>query len=387
MTGLMGELSVTPERIETIVIGGGQSGLAVGYHLTRRGRPFVILDANDRIGDSWRKRWDSLRVFTPARINGLPGMPFSAPSSSFPTKDEVADYLAAYAARFKLPVRTGVRVDGLSRVGDRFVVTSGDRRFEADNVVVGTGWFHNPRVPVFARELDSAIMQMHSSEYRNPSQLREGGTLIVGAGNSGAEIALEVSRGHPTWLSGRDTGHEPVRPGSGPDRLVTALMWFAAMHVLTVKTPIGRKVQRMFRSRGIPLGRVRRKDVTAAGVELVPRTAGVRDGSPVLEDGRVLDVANVIWCTGLAPDFRWISLPIFNEDGDPMHDRGVVESESGLYFIGMYFLYALASVLIGGVGRDAEHVARHIASRPPTGRIEARMPVARATPPDNERRQ
>ena len=376
MTGQVGgEMSGAPERIETIVIGGGQSGLAVGYYLTRQGRHFVILDANDRIGDPWRKRWDSLRVFTPARLDGLPGMPFPAPATSFPTKDDVADYLVAYAARFDLPVRTGVRVDGLSRVGDRFVVTSGDSRFEADNVVVAPGAYHNLRVPVFAPELDPAIVQMHSSEYRNPSQLREGGVLVVGAGNSGAEIALEASRGHRTWLSGRDTGREPVRPGSGPDRLVTPLLWFAAMHVLTVRTPVGRKVQRMFRSRGIPLARVRRNDLTAAGVQLVPSTVGVLDGSPVLDDGRVLDLANVIWCTGFAPDLTWINLPIFNEDRDPVHDRGVVESEPGLYFIGTYFLYALSSVLIGGVGRDAKHVARHIASRRPTGRPEVRVPA------------
>ena len=375
MTGEAGEMSGTPERTEAIVIGGGQAGLAVGYHLTRQGRSFVILDANERIGDSWRKRWDSLRVFTPARLDGLPGMRFPAPASSFPTKDEVADYLAAYAARFDLPVRTGVRVDGLSRFGDRFVVTAGDRRFEADNVVVAPGAYHNPRVPMFAPELDPAIVQMHSSEYRNPSQLQEGGVLVVGAGNSGAEIALEASCGHQTWLSGRDTGHEPVRAGSGPDKLATPLMWFVATHVLTVKTPAGRKVQRMFRSRGIPLGRVRRKDLTAAGVELVPRTAGVVHGSPILEDERVLDVANVIWCTGFAPDLTWINLPVFNEDGDPVHNRGVVESEPGLYFIGMYFLYALSSVLIGGVGRDAEHVAKHMATRQRTGGPEVRMPA------------
>jgi len=375
MTGDVGGTSGTPERFETIVIGGGQAGLAVGYHLTRQRRPFVILDANERIGDSWRKRWDTLRVFTPARLDALPGMPFPAPASSFPTKDEVADYLVAYAARFDLPVRTGVRVDGLFRFEDRFVVTSGDRRFEADNVVVAPGAYHNPRVPGFAPDLDPATVQAHSSEYRNPSQLQEGGVLVVGAGNSGAEIALEASRGHQTWLSGRDPGHEPVRAGSAPDRLVTPLMWFAAMHILTLRTPVGRKVQRMYRSRGIPLARVRRKDLTIAGVELVPRTVGTLHGSPVLEDGRVLDAANVIWCTGFAPDLRWINLPVLDKDGDPVHDRGVVESEPGLYFIGMYFLYSLSSVLIGGVGRDAEHVARHIASRQPRGRPETRMPA------------
>jgi putative flavoprotein involved in K+ transport len=375
MTSSLGGMSGTPERFETVVIGGGQAGLAMGYHLTRRGRPFVILDANERIGDSWRKRWDSLRVFTPARLDGLPGMPFPARASSFPTKDEVADYLAAYAARFDLPVRTGVQVDGLARFEDRFMVTSGDRRFEADNVVVAPGAYHNPRVPAFAPDLDPAIVQAHSSAYRNPAQLQDGGVLVVGAGNSGAEIALEASRGHRTWLAGRDTGHEPVRAGSGPDRLFTPLMWFAATHVLTLRTPVGRKVQRTFRSKGIPLARIRRNDLAAAGVELVPRTAGVNGGSPVLEDGRVLDVANVIWCTGFAPDLSWINLPVFNQDEDPVHDRGVVESEPGLYFIGIYFLYALSSVLIGGVGRDAEHIARHIASRQPRGRPETRMPA------------
>ena len=177
----------------------------------------MILDANERIGDSWRKRWDSLRVFTPARLDGLPGMPFPAPASSFPTKDEVADYLVAYAARFKLPVRTGVRVDGLSRFGDRFVVASGDRRFEADNVVVATGAYHNPRVPVFAPELDPAIVQMHSSEYRNPSQLREGGVTRRGrrqlggrdrVGGVSRSSDLAVGEGH-----GARTGPPRERAG------------------------------------------------------------------------------------------------------------------------------------------------------------------------------
>jgi putative flavoprotein involved in K+ transport len=352
-----------PGSFQTVVVGGSQAGLAVGYHLARRGLPFVILDGHERIGDAWRKRWDSLRLFTPARYNGLPGMPFPGSAHSFPTKDEVADYLEAYARRFDLPVRTGVRVDRLTKEGERFVVAAGDRRFEAEQVVVATGAYQAPRIPAFASELDPTIVQMHSTEYRNPSQLREGGVLVVGAGNSGAEIALEASRGHHTWLSGRDTGHEPTRPGTVPDRLLMPVLWFIVSHVLTVKTPIGRMVKRKFRDRGIPLARVRRKDMAAAGVESVPRTAGVRDGLPELEDGRVLEVANVIWCSGFVPDFRWIDLPILGEDGHPVHDRGVVGSEPGLYFVGLVFLYSLSSVLIGGVGKDSEYVAKHIASR------------------------
>lgn len=352
-----------PERFQTVVVGGGQAGLAVGYHLARLGLPFVILDAHERIGDAWRKRWDSLRLFTPARYNGLPGMPFPGSAHSLPTKDEVADYIKAYATGFDLPVRTGVRVNRLSRDGNRFVLTAGDRRFGAEQVVVATGGYQTPSVPAFASCLDPTIVQMHSAEYRSPAQLREGGVLVVGAGNSGAEIALEVSRGHPTWLSGRDTSHEPTRPGTVPDRLLTPVLWFMVTRVLTVKTPFGRAVKRKFRHRGIPLARVRRKGLAGAGVELVPRTGGVRDGLPQLEDGSVLDVANVIWCTGFMPDFRWIELPILAEDGHPVHERGVVESEPGLYFVGQVFQYSLSSVLMGGVGRDARFIAMQIASR------------------------
>src|SRR5687767_8602859 len=174
-----------PERFNTVIIGGGQAGLATGYHLTKRHLPFVILDANERIGDAWRKRWDSLRLFTPARYDGLQGWRFPAPAFSFPNKDEVADYLEAYAARFDLPVRTGVRVDGLSREADRYVVAAGDRRFEADQVVVASGAYPRPRLPAFAAELDPGLVQLHSSEYRDPSQLQEGGVLVVGAANSG----------------------------------------------------------------------------------------------------------------------------------------------------------------------------------------------------------
>jgi putative flavoprotein involved in K+ transport len=350
------------ERFETVIIGAGQAGLSVAYHLAKRGRSFVILDANERIGDSWRKRWDSLRVFTPARYNGLPGWAFPAPARSFPTKEEVADYLEAYAARFELPVRSGVHMEGVSKNGNRYIVTAGDR-FEADSVVVASGAYHTPRVPAFTHELETSIVQMHSSEYRNPSQLQEGGVLVVGAGNSGAEIALEASHGHQTWLAGRDTGQEPTRPGTVPDRLLVPAIWFMATRVLTVKTPIGRMVKRKFRDRGIPLAGGTRKDILAAGIERVPRVAGVRDGRPELDDGRVLDVANVIWCTGFVSDFRWIKLSILDEDGLPMHDRGVVGSEPGLYFVGMFFLYSLSSVLIGGAGRDAEYIANGIASQ------------------------
>jgi putative flavoprotein involved in K+ transport len=356
--------AVDPERIDTVIVGGGQAGLAAGYHLAQRDVPFVILDANEWIGDSWRKRWDSLRLFTPARYSGLPGWRFPAPALSFPTKDEMADYLEAYAARFELPVRTGVKVTGLSRRENRFVVTAGDQRFEAENVVVATGGYHGPRVPAFAAELDPDIVQLHSSEYRRPSHLREGGVLVVGAGNSGAEIALEVSLSHRVYLSGRHPGSEPTRPGSVTDRLITPVIWFVFSHVLTVKTPLGRKAAAQLRTHGLPLARVRPADLLAAGVERIhARTVAARDGLPLLDDGRLLDVTNVIWCTGYQSDFRWIALPIFGDDGEPRHERGVIATEPGLYFVGLFFLSAATSSLVGGVGRDAAYIADQIAAR------------------------
>ena len=354
---------------KTIVIGGGQAGLVTGYYLQQRQQDFVILDASERVGDAWRSRWDSLRLFTPARYNNLPGMPFPAPAHSFPTKDQMADFLEAYAARFNLPVLSGVRVSQLSRNGDRFVVAAGDRRFEADNVIVAMASYQRPRVPAFAQQLDPGIVQMHSHAYRNPAQLQDGGVLIVGAGNSGAEIALDLAGSHPIWLSGRDVGHIPFRiEGTAARVLLGRLVLRGLFHrVLAVNTPIGRKLRPKLLSQGGPLVRIKPKDLVAAGVERVPKTAGVQDGLPVLEDGRVLDVANVIWCTGFYPGFSWIDLPIFGEEENPKephHQRGIVPDQPGLYFVGLFFLYALSSSLIHGVERDAKRIVEHIASQP-----------------------
>ncbi len=348
-------------HVETVVIGGSQSGLATGYHLAQRDLPFVILDEHDRIGDAWRRRWDSLHLFTPGRYDGLPGLPFPGSPSYYPTKDELADYLEMYALQYDLPVRTGVKVESLSKTGDRFEVVCDRGTLLADNVIVATGAYNNPRIPPFASELDESIVQLHSNDYRNPSQLKEGGVLVVGAGNSGAEIAIEVARHHQTWLSGRDTGQEPTRAGSRADLLLTPVLWFMATR-FTVNTPPGRKMRDHFLDppRGIPLGRVRRKDIVAAGIDRVGRTTGVEDGYPVLEDGSVLDVSNVIWSTGYTPKYDWIDLPLATHNGVPAHTRGIVETCPGLYFMGLLFLYSLSSALVGGVGRDAEYIVNHI---------------------------
>jgi putative flavoprotein involved in K+ transport len=252
-------------------------------------------------------------------------------------------------------------------------------------VVVAAGPYAAPRIPAFAPELDAGVLQMHSSGYRNPAQLRDGPVLVVGAGNSGAEIALEIARsGHRTWLSGRDTGEEaPYRVDSVPDRLLTPVFWFLFTRVLTVRTSVGRKIRHRGLSRGLPLVRVKPVDLADAGVERVPRTVGVRDGRPVVADDRLMEVANVVWCTGFRSDYDWIDLDAFDADGYPVQDRGVVAAHPGLYFVGSFFLHSLTSSLVGGVGRDAEHVARHIAkatsawhNAPPRRRGVRRSPAA-----------
>jgi putative flavoprotein involved in K+ transport len=358
----------TMERIETVIIGGGQAGLAAGYHLKKRGRPFVILEAGERVGDSWRTRWDSLRLFTPAKYDGLPGLRFPAPRWSFPTKDEMADYLEAYAARFELPVRTGVYVDRVYREGGGYVVESGLTTWEAENVIVASGAHRTPKAPEFAHELDRAISQRHSADYRNPGQLREGGVLVVGVGNSGAEIAHELARTHRVWQAGAPAGEIPVPLGSFRGRVVLPVLRFLGTHVLTRSTPLGRKVGPKLVAMATPLLRIKSEHLAAAGVTSVPRVAGVRDGLPLLDDGRVLEVENVVWCTGFRQELSWIDVPAFGADGQPLHERGVVPSAPGLYFVGLVFQHAVTSDVLPGVGRDAAYVAAHLAKAARAGR-------------------
>src|SRR5215203_5073414 len=255
---------MTIEHVETAIIGAGQAGLATAYHLQWRGRSCLILDSNDKVGDNWRAQWDSLRLYSPAQYDGLPGLPFPSPRWSYPTKDEVAGYLSAYAKRFGLPVRTLSRVDRLQAVDGKYTLRLGADRIIADNVVVATGTFgRTPNIPDFALDLDPSIRQLHSSEYRNPAQLKPGPVLV------------RLDR----WTM----------------RLVFPAVVFLGRHVLTRRTPIGRKALEKVRFHGGPNIRVKRSDLRDRGVErILDRVTGVQDGRPMLADGRVLDVANVV---------------------------------------------------------------------------------------------
>jgi putative flavoprotein involved in K+ transport len=353
----------THEHTETVIVGAGQAGLSTGYHLKRRGRAFMILDGNTRVGDNWRQQWDSLQLYSPARYDRLPGLPFPAKPWSFPGKDDLADYLESYAATFELPVRTGTRVERLvPRDGGGYRITTPTGVIDCANVVVATGSFgRTPYVPAFAAGLDPTILQMHSSQYRRPSQLTDGPVLVVGASHSGTDIAYEVAQTHETTLAGRDCGQIPPRPESLAMKAIFPVIVFGWRHVATRRTPIGRKVMPHVRFHGAPMLRVKRSDLAARGVRRVlARVEGVRDGRPALDDGTVFDVSTVIWCTGFRQVFNWIELPVFSPDGWPREYRGVVDEAPGLYFCGLAFQYAFASMVLPGVGRDADYIARRI---------------------------
>ena len=357
--------SYETEHSKVIVIGAGQAGLSVGYYLSRSNIPFIILDANKKIGDSWRSRWDSLHLFTPAKFDGLPGMTFPASPNYFPAKDEMADYLENYAAHFNLPVRTGVKVDGLSREGNSYCISAGDKHFQAEHVVIAMSNYQSPKIPAFASELNSDITQFHSLYYRNPSQFQDGPVLVVGAGNSGSEIALEAARNnHPVWLSGRDVGHIPFHIESTVAKVILTrlVIRFLFHRILTINTPIGRKVRSKIISQGGPLIRIKPKEINKAGIERVPKIIGVDQGLPLTVNKQTLKVKNIVWCTGFHPSFSWIDILVF-KDREPMHERGVVKKEPGLYFTGLHFLFALSSAMVHGTARDAEFIVKTIADR------------------------
>lgn len=355
-----------PERPGTVIIGAGQTGLATAYYLSKAGISCVVLDEHVRVGDQWRQRYDSLLLNSPAQRDGLPGLPFPAPRWSYPTGAEMADHLERYVEQMAITVRSGVAVRGVEQQLDgTWRITTSDGDLVAENVVVACGAEQLPKVPGMAAELDPGIRQLHSSAYRNPGQLLPGAVLVVGAGQSGADLALEIVRsGHETWVSGRVMPEIPVPFGSRRFRLAFPLLWFAWNHVLTVRTPIGRTMQPVIRRGGAPLLRVRRSHLAAAGVHLTEaRTVGVQDGRPVLADGTVLDVANVVWCTGFRQEFGLVRPDPTGGDGYPRGDGGVVEDLPGLYYVGLLFQTAFASMLIGGAGTDAKRIAAHIAAR------------------------
>lgn len=352
--------SMRTEQFEAVVIGGGQAGLAAGHYLAARDVDYVVLSDEARIGDNWRRRWDSLRLFTPAAYSGLPGMPFPAPPHHLPDKDEVADYLERYAERFEIPVRLGSRVASVERVDGRFVVDvdGGATTIETPNVVVATGPFSAPRIPAVARAISPHIVQLHSSEYRNPWAVAAGPVLVVGAGNSGAQIALELARFRRVWLAGPDTGHLPRRV-LGRD--LFDWIW-PIMDRVQLDSTIGRRIAARMAMGGDALIGIPEAQLRSAGVRRVGRVHSERGGLPLCGD-EVIDPGVIVWCTGFAPEHGWLPAPAFDADGRPRHRRGESVDAEGLFFVGLRGQRRVASSLLGGVGADAAYVADRVARR------------------------
>ena len=355
-----------PHIFDVMVIGAGQSGLAAGHYLKRTGLDFSILEGANRVGDVWRGRWDSLRLFTPARYSALPGLKIPAAGGTFPGKDAFADYLESYAQHFHLPVRTGIRVLSVRRVDDVFELQTSAGEMRARNVIATPGGNSTPHIPAAAQAMAPSIRQLHSSEYRGPAGVPAGDVVVAGAGTSGVEIALELALNRPAgtvFLAGRPTAHIP----DAVFRFAGPLYWRLVNSLLTLDTKPGRKVAAGFHSHGAPLIRVSVEDVERAGAVRLPRISGAVDGKPTFDVGTSNsgtpargavpgDVRTVIWATGYRPAFDWIAgLPV-DSLGWPATARGVVPEIPGLYFVGMPFQYALTSGLVGGVGRDAEYV-------------------------------
>jgi len=275
----------------------------------------------------------------------------------------MANYLEAYARRFELPVISDMRVDSLTREGGTFRITAGSRHFEAERVIVAMSNYQVPRRPSFAASLDAGIRQIHAWDYRTPDQLVAGPVLIVGAGNSGAEIAKDLGASRQILLAGPKVTEFPGRFNDFVNRnFVTHLLFRLIFpYVMSVHTPMGRRARPKILKSAVPLIRVKSRDLAELGVKRVGRVVGIKDGLPLLEDGTTLDVPNIIWCTGFEPGFSWIKLPIPFDGNEPDHQAGMVASQPGLYFVGLHFLSAMSSGMVGGVGRDARRIVGLIA--------------------------
>jgi len=336
--------------LDVIVIGGSQAGLAMAWHLAERGQRFFVLDARPELGHVWRSRWDSLVLFTPAQYDALPGMPFPGRADTYPTKDQVADYLQVYAAAFDLPVRLHSRATKLTHTGQDFEVQTDDETYRARQVVVATGPFQVPFVPQLAQSLDLSVTQAHTSAYRNPWALPDGPVLVVGGGNSGLQIAQELAGTRRVDLS------VGTNPPMLPQRLLGKdLFWWLTRFGLLGKSADSRFGRRMQARGDLVIGTNRRK-LRRAGVSFRPRLVDADGRTVRFADGSSLDVSVVIWATGFRSDYSWIQVPGVVNNGHVVHCRGVSDVP-GLYFLGLSWQHTRGSALLGFVNEDAAYLA------------------------------
>lgn len=339
---------------DVLVIGGGQAGLATSYHLKQQGIDHLVLDASLQTGDSWRQRYDSLRLFTPTQHSLLPAMSFPARRDHYPSKDEVARYLQAYQEMHGLPVRHGARVVECRSIGEGFQVrTEGGETFTGRAVIVATGPFQKPFTPLLSQELDSAIQQLHSSRYQNPSSITGKRVLVVGGGNSGFQIAEELCEDHQVTVAiGK-------KPSFVPQRILGRDL-FDWLDVLGfTRKPSHSLIGGILRKRDPVIGSKVPGLVREGKLALSSRIVGAQDGFPVNEEGKVLQVDTVLWATGFRPDYSWLTTPVVRQDGTVQHQEGIT-GHRGLYFVGLSWQRSRGSALIGGVGRDAGFIVQHL---------------------------
>jgi putative flavoprotein involved in K+ transport len=354
----------TAESVDVAVVGGGQAGLAAAYHLAGAQKSFAVLEAGDRIGDSWRSRWESLELFTAARYSALPGLPFPGAQERFPGKDEVADYLEAYAREFAFPVRLGARVRALSTTAGGYDIETRAGVFQAESVIVATGAYPVPGVPDLAGKLAGEVSQLHSAEYREPGQLPDGDVLVVGGANSGAQIAEELAQTRRVYLA------RGGRIRRMPRRIIgKSLHWWGELLGL-ISAPIHTLRGRLMNRDDLLIGTSYRALERRHGVRLKPRAVDAQGSAVRFEDGSVIDVKAVVWATGFRSDYSWIDVSVFDERGLPVHHRGVTEAP-GLYFLGLHLQYSRGSSLIGWVHEDAAFIVERIASARPDERPRA----------------
>jgi putative flavoprotein involved in K+ transport len=348
----------TPDQpLDVLVIGAGQAGLALGHHLAVRGADFLVVDGGAEIGSSWRDRWDSLRLFSPAQYDSLPGLPFPAPADTHPSKDDVAHYLAAYAAHFALPVQLNTPVLRLHRDADgTFTATTPTGTLRARQVVVATGPFQTPHVPALAHRLDPLVPQLHSAEYRNPTQLPGGGrVLVVGAANSGLQIAAELGATQPVTVA------VGTRPTELPQRIAgrDLFFWLTRSGFFTV--PAHTRIARRLRARGDLVIGTRSSALRRRGIDFRPRLTDLDGRTAIFADGTTVDVEAVVWATGYRTDHSWLHVPGVVVDGQVRHEGGVTDVP-GLYFLGLPWQTCRGSALLGFVGADAATLAARMAA-------------------------
>lgn len=365
----MDQQAQLPDRIDVLVVGGGQAGLGTGYRLREAGVEFVIVDDRERTGDVWRGRWRSLVLFTPRRFAALPGLPLPRSTDSYPTREQLADYLEQYAAEFSLPVVHGTRVTAITHDGDAFVAETSRGSVRARAVVIATGPFQYPRIPRVGARLDTSVAQLHSSAYTCADDLPHGSIAVVGGGNSAAQLAVELADSEPAR---RVTMVAPQQPWFIPERILGLTVYWPLKLLGILSSPAESRISRYIHSRGDGILGTEAKRAVRAG-RLALRTSRVVDArarSLVLADGSTLEVDAVLWATGFRTHYPFVQMEgALTEYGAPLHDGGISPVE-GLYWIGLPWQRRLDSSILHGIAADAadllEPLRRHLGILPVT---------------------